>query len=227
MNLKRVLSDRRLHRLALVSAVLGAGVLLLAWKLGYGLADAKAHWEDFQGFMEHRPWLLFVAILILPGFPVPISPVVFLAGAIYHEHPILACLGCLLALMANQAWCYWLAAGPGRRVVRWVFEKSKVEVPVVAKHNQMNWMLIVRLTPGFPLFIQNYLLGFIGIPYLRYMWVSIFCSGSIACGMVLTGAGMGDGRIEWVLGGLSLLIVVIVVLRIIGKRISSKSEKES
>ena len=90
----------------------------------------------------------------------------------------------------------------------------------------MNWMLIVRLTPGFPLFIQNYLLGFIGIPYLRYMWVYILCSGPIACGMVLTGAGMGDGHIGRILGGISVLVVVIVVLRIIGRKVGGKTKED-
>ena len=151
---------------------------------------------------------------------------VVLAGAIFHEHPILACLGCLAALWANQCWTYWLAAGPGRGLVHWMLEKSQVQVPPVSPRNHMKWLLIVRLTPAFPLFIQNYLLGFIHIPYLKYMWVSILCSGSICCGMVLTGASIGDGRIGWVLTGVSLLVVVGVVVRIVSKRIAEPEARE-
>ena len=192
---------------------------VVAWRMGYGPEDAKAAWGQLEEFMKVRPWLLFVAILILPGLPAPISPLMVLAGVVFHEHPILACLGCLIALELNLVWTYWVGRKPGRGFVQWIFEKSKVEVPTVAEENHMKWLLIVRLTPGFPLFIQNYLLGFVGIPFFRYLWVSMACSGSIACGMVLTGAGVGDGRIGFVLGGLSVLIVVAVVLKIIGKKV--------
>ena len=232
--LSNILKDRRFHRLALIAAVVGAGLAILAWKMGFpqrspsyggqvGLEALKMMWLDFETFMVGRPWVLFVAIVILPGLPLPISPVVVLTGVLYHEHPILACLGCLLALMMNQAWTYWLAAKPGRRLAHWMLERWRVRVPAVDPRNHMKWLLIVRLTPGSPLFLQNYLLGFIHIPYLRYAWVSLLCSGSIACGMVLTGAGIGDGRIGWVLSGLGVLVVVGVGVRIVGARLKRAS----
>ncbi len=214
-----MLTDRRFHRLALVCAAAGICLALAVWGMGYGPEDAKAAWKSLEEFMRHRPWLLFVAIVILPGFPAPISPVMLLAGVVFHKHPILVCFGCLVALELNLVWTYWVGRKPGRSLVQWMFEKAKVEVPTVAAENEMKWLLIVRLTPGFPLFIQSYLLGFVGISFFRYLWVSLACSGSIACGMVLTGAGVGDGRIGFILGGFSALIVVAVVLKIVGKKV--------
>lgn len=218
--------------------MVGAGLALLFWKMGFplrspsyggqvGLEALQIMWLDFDAFMRANPWVLFAAIVILPGLPVPISPVVLLTGAIFHEHPILACMGCLLALMMNQAWTYWLAAKPGRGLVHWMLARWNVRVPAVDPRNHMKWLLIVRLTPGSPLFLQNYLLGFIHIPYVRYAWVSLLCSGSIACGMVLTGAGIGDGRIGWVLTGLGVLVVVGVVIKIVGSRVAREAARKS
>lgn len=224
--LSKILKDRRFHRPSLIAAVVGVGMALLTWKMGYTLEDAKAGWDWLEEFMTARPWLLFAAIVILPGLPVPISPVVLLTGAIFHEHPILACMGCLLALMMNQAWTYWLAAKPGRGLAHWMLARWNVRVPAVDPRNHMKWLLIVRLTPGSPLFLQNYLLGFIHIPYVRYAWVSLLCSGSIACGMVLTGAGIGDGRIGWVLTGLGMLVVVMVVVRVVSKRVAEPEARK-
>ena len=227
VNLKTIISDRRMQCMALLGLVCGLTLLFWLMYMGYGLEDLKGSWDWFEGFMEKRPWLLFVAIAILPALPIPVSPVVILAGAIFHEHPLLVCLGCLLALMANQAWTYWLAAKPGRRFVHWMLERSKVEIPDVSLAGQMHWMLILRLTPGFPFCVQNYMLGLIRVPFLRYTWVSILCSGPIAIGMVLTGAGVGDGRIGPIIGGVGFLIVVIVVLRLIGKRLMRSAQSDT
>lgn len=210
--------DTRVHRILLLAMVGGICAAFLAWRLGFGPADLKVAWDVTQAFVEHHPWLLFGAILILPGLPVPISPIMLLAGAIFHEHPFLACLGCLIALELNLVWTYWLGRKPGRGFVRWMLERGKIDVPTVAPENEMKWLLIVRLTPGFPLFMQSYLLGYVGISFFRYLWVSLLCAGTIACGMVLTGAGVGNGRIGFILGGVGGLIVVAVVLKIIGAR---------
>ena len=223
MKLCALLSDRRMQLLGLL-VLLGSvlGVFFLE-RSGLGMAEVKAASEWLEEFMTAHPWVLFLAIVILPGLPAPISPVMVLAGAIFHEHALLACLACLAALLVNLSWTYWVAAKPGRGLVRWMFERAQVQVPVVAEHNHMKWLLIVRLTPGFPLFIQSYLLGFVGIAFWRYLWVSFLCSGSIACGMVLTGAGVGDGRIGPILGGVGVLVVVVVVLKVVGGRLATRS----
>jgi len=39
----------------------------------------------------------------------------------------------------------------------------------------------------------------------------------------LTGAGVGDGRIGPILGGVGVLVVVVVVLKVVGGRLAPRS----
>ena len=180
--LKIVLSDRRFHRLAGVLLALGAGAVLLAWRMGVDWAMLKAAWMSAEEFLMDRPWWLFAGLVILPGLPVPTSALLFLAGTVWRDRPVAACGICLLALLLNMSWTYWAAARPGRGVVEKLLAAGTLRIPVLPKDNHLRAILLLRLTPGVPLFIQNYLLGFLHVPFRLYLPVSLACSGLISCG---------------------------------------------
>ena len=98
----------------MVGGLAAAGV---AWKLGYDLADLKALWKSVNGYLVRHPSALFWAIVILPGLPVPMSALLFTAGVVWRDRPVMACALCLLAMALNFTWTYWLAAGPARRLI--------------------------------------------------------------------------------------------------------------
>ena len=112
--LKKIVSDRRFHRLAALGLVLGAGTLLLAWKMGVDGAMLKAGWKTTEHYLMERPWLLFAGLVFLPGLPVPMSALLFLAGTVWRDRPLTACGICLVAIALNMTWTYWAAAKPGR-----------------------------------------------------------------------------------------------------------------
>lgn len=180
---------------------------LLAWKLGVDLADLKLLWEEVNGYLERNPWALFVALVFLPGLPVPTSLLLLTAGVVWKDHPLMACGFCLLALALNFTWTYWLAAGPARRLVEKMLVATAIQIPELPRGDHLKLILVMRLTPGIPLFFQNYLLGFLRAPFWFYLPISILCSGVIGSGVVLGGAGLADGKLKWAITGVSLIVL--------------------
>jgi uncharacterized membrane protein YdjX (TVP38/TMEM64 family) len=73
----------------------------------------------------------------------------------------------------------------------------------------------MRLTPGFPFFFQNYLLGFMRAPFLLYLSVSMLCSGIVGTGVVLSGVGLADGKLMPAISGISLIALGAVVTSLV------------
>jgi uncharacterized membrane protein YdjX (TVP38/TMEM64 family) len=221
--LKKLLSDRRFHRLAGVMLVLGAGAVLLAWKMGVDGAMLKTAWSQAEQFLLDRPWWLFAGLVILPGLPVPTSALLFLAGTVWRDRPVAACGICLLAMALNMSWTYWAAARPGRGLVEKLLAASALRIPELPKNNQLGVLLLLRLTPGVPFFLQNYLLGFFRVPFGLYLPVSVGCNGLIASGIVLSGAGVAGGNMKPVITGVALIVVGLVIVQMLRSRLQGKS----
>lgn len=220
------MKDRRFHRLVLLGLALAVGLTFAAMQMGWTLADVKSAWLATEAFLAANPWCLFLGLVILPGLPVPMSPLVFLAGTVWHERPLMACGICLLAFAINFCWTYWISAKPARGLVERWLKDSKVQIPTLPKGNDLKLILVLRLTPGMPLFVQNYVLGFLRVPFGLYLSVSMACTGMIACGVVLTGAGVGDGKLTPVLAGIGLLVVAAVALSVVRKKLGSVSGRQ-
>ncbi|MDP3851650.1 MAG: VTT domain-containing protein [Luteolibacter sp.] len=221
--LKKVLKDRRFHRLAGGMLVLGAGAVLLAWRMGVDLQLMKSWWKQTEAFLMDRPWLLFAGLVILPGLPVPTSALMLLAGTVWRDRPLTACALCLVAIALNMSWTYWAAARPGRGLVEKLLAAGSLQIPEMPHGNHLRFILLLRLTPGFPLFLQNYLLGFFRVPFRLYLPVSLACSGLISCGVVLSGAGVAGGNLTPVITGVALIVVGFVVVQMLRQKLQGKS----
>lgn len=219
--LKTILKDRRFHRLAGVGLVLGLGALVLAWRMGVDLAMLKEGWLRAEAFLRERPWWLFGALVILPGLPVPTSALLLLAGTVWRDRPVAACAICLLAIALNMTWTYWAAARPGRGLVEKLLASGTLRIPEMPHGNHLRFILLLRLTPGLPLFVQNYLLGFFRVPFRLYLPVSMACSGLIACGVVLSGAGVAGGNFMPVITGVGLIVVGLLVVQWVRQKLRS------
>ncbi|MGJ8642796.1 MAG: TVP38/TMEM64 family protein [Luteolibacter sp.] len=223
--LKKLLRDRRFHRLAGVMLVLCVGAALLAWKLGFDASILKAAWKDTESFLVLHPWLLFAGLVILPALPIPTSALLLLAGTVWRERPLMACAVCLLAMALNMSWTYWLAAHLGRGLVVKLISMMGFGIPELPKGNDLRAILLIRLTPGFPFFLQNYLLGFFRVPFRLYLLVSMLCNGLFTVGIVLSGVGLGDGKIVPVLSGLGLIVLGVLVTQWVRSWLAGRKEK--
>lgn len=221
--LKKILKDRRFHRLAVVGLVLGAGSLLLAWKMGLDGAMLKYGWKATEHFLMERPWLLFAGLVVLPGLPVPMSALLFLAGTVWRDRPVVACGICLVAIAVNMTWTYWAAAKPGRGLIEKCLAVGSFRIPELPQGNHLRLTLLLRLTPGVPFFFQNYLLGFLRVPFGMYLPVSVGCNALISVGIVLSGAGVADGNLKPLITGVGLIVVGVIVVQMIRRKLQGKS----
>ncbi len=198
----------RCVRIALICLTgIGIGALLVAWKMGVDLAVLKGLWERCKDYLADHPSALFWAIVFLPALPIPTSALLVTAGIVWRDRPVMACLLCLLAMALNLSWTYWLAARPARGFVEKLIASGSFQIPDLPRGDHLKLILVMRLTPGFPFFVQNYVLGFMRAPFLLYLPVSLLCSGFIGTGVVLGGVGLGGGKLKWAILGISLIVV--------------------
>ena len=194
--------------LMLVAGLLGGW---LAWKMGVDFTSLKDAWKVSEAFLIQNPWILFLALVLLPGLPVPMSLLLLTAGVVWKDRPLIACLICLTALALNLTWTYWVAAVPARKLVEKLLAATSIQIPDLPRGDHLKLILVLRLTPGIPLFLQNYLLGFLRAPFHLYLPISILCTGVIGCGVVLSGAGLADGKLKWAITGVSLIVLAGVL----------------
>jgi uncharacterized membrane protein YdjX (TVP38/TMEM64 family) len=213
--LRKLLSDRRVRfGLACVIAVtLAAGVL--AWKMGVDLEVLGEAWKKTKSYLVGNPWMLFWALVILPGLPIPSSALYLAAGIVWGGRPVMACALYLLAMTLNLTWTYWLAASPARRLVERLLATSAIQIPDLPRGDHLKLILVLKLTPGIPFFFQNYLLGFLRAPFLLFLPLSILCNGVIGIGIVLSGVGIGDGKLVPALTGISLIALGVVLTQLV------------
>jgi len=98
-----------------------------------------------------------------------------------------------------------------------------LRVPELPGGNQLRLLLALRLTPGVPMFFQNYLLGFLRVPFRMYLPVSMGCSGLISSGLVLSGAGVAGGNFMPAVTGVGLIVLGWVVVQMLRQKLKGKS----
>jgi uncharacterized membrane protein YdjX (TVP38/TMEM64 family) len=219
--------DRRFHRWALVAAALGCGVVLGLWKSGLEMTDVMGWLKLGKDFLVEHPGWLFVALVILNGLPFPASVLFVMAGVVWGERPMVACGYGLTALVLNQAWTYALAAGPAHTLVGRVLSRCGWKIPVLKTENVTDTLLVMRLVPGIPLFVQNYVLGLLRVPYGRYAWMSLVCSGPPVIGFILAGAGIAGGEWKIALLGIAVLALALVAVRVFLRKKKLREEVPS
>ena len=223
--LRKLMSDRRvlLAVAILTGMMLMAGVL--AWRMGVTVDDLKSGWKVTEGYLKANTWALFLALVFLPGLPIPTSALLLTAGVVWRDQPVLACGLSILALALNLTWTYWLAAGPARSSVEKLLVASSIKIPELPRGDHLRLILVLKLTPGIPLFLQNYLLGFLRAPFGLYLPLSILCNGVIGTGIVLSGAGMSNGKLMPAITGISLVVLGIVLTHFVRNWLKAKAAR--
>ncbi len=213
--LRQLLESRRLRIGLLILAVALLVTGWLAWKMGFDLMSFKANWQALNGYLVKNSWTLFLALVVLPGLPLPTSVLLFTAGVVWKQQPVMACLLCLFAITLNLTWTYWLAAGPARRLVEKMLAATAIQIPELPRGDHLKLILVMKLTPGIPFFVQNYLLGFLRAPFHLYLLISILCNGIIGTGVVLSGVGLANGKLVPAITGISLIALSVVLTQLL------------
>lgn len=195
------------------------GLMILHW-MGVHPSHFKAWSLHTIEAMSDRPWALFAAVVIVGGIPLPLSPVILLAGVVFTERfgIATAVLICYAAMVISMVWTYFVAAYPLHRLCSKIIMRFADRLPEVPDHHKLKVALVVRITPGIPFFVQNYFLGFSRIPFVQYLWVSLLVQAFYTTGFVVSGGAIFEGKAGLAILGLAILVVASVIIQILRKR---------
>ena len=168
----------RLLGLAAVVALLAA--LWLLWNY-----QALLEWKRTAGALP-----FFALMALTPLLGVPMTPFFVLAGAAFGAVPAL--IGSGLALAINLLLAHWISRSALRPYLERLLQRTRYRLPDLEPEgaDTLRFVLLVRLAPGIPLFVKNYLLGLAGIPLRGYFWLSMLLTGLYGAGFVLLGESM-------------------------------------
>ncbi|MEJ1973256.1 MAG: VTT domain-containing protein [Lacunisphaera sp.] len=203
-----------LIKLGVVAAVLIAGAVLVM--RGY---DVKGLIQQALELVRSAgPVVFFTAQALLPAVGAPQTAFSLTAGPLFGSQlgmPLVVALS-TLALAVNIALTYWLASRLLHPVLEKLFLRLGYKLPQVASGNAIDLIVLLRVTPGVPLPVQNYLLGLARVPFGRYLLVSCLILGPLNAAFVLFGDALlqGKGRLAFLaLSGLLALMAGAQLLR--------------
>jgi uncharacterized membrane protein YdjX (TVP38/TMEM64 family) len=206
----------------------------IGWLLGIGLAGFLAlQWIGFETLVaaaqvvwarleQAPPWLFFPTMALVCVLPVPITAFYLTAGPIYGVVPSL--LWIVPTLVVNQLLGHLLATGILRPWIEGMIESHGYTVPrVTQRSDQILFTLVVRITPGFPYFFQNLILGIAGIERARYLLISLPAQMIYATGFVVLGRSAFEGNLGIAIGALSLIVVASISARLIHRHLRART----
>lgn len=210
-------------KLAFLAAVGLAGLLgLLAvaiiWDLDF--ADIRDWLEFIFLRLQDHPGLVFLAIAILPSLVIPVTPLLLLGGVVFGNlyGIIPGALLTVAGILTNTLWTYpfarYLLRHPLERFLKWLGYR----IPVLPPGGTMNFVLIIRLTPGIPLCFQNYLLGVLRLSFHAYFWVGAASQATFAAAIALTSGAFIEGNGGFIFSAVAFLVVVVVILNMLRKK---------
>jgi len=170
------------------------------------------------------PAVYFGAMAVLPIVGVPAAPFAIAAGPLFGQAlglpAIIACA--LAAITFNLTLAYWLARRWLRPLIGGLLEKSGYRMPQLRGDDATDVIVLVRVTPGPPFFVQNYLLGLGEAPFGRYMTISCGVQWLFTTGFILFGEALSQGRGKLALTAMMLLATLVVGTHMLRKHLARK-----
>jgi uncharacterized membrane protein YdjX (TVP38/TMEM64 family) len=217
-------SERRLPGQRAFMFLLGAAALILVAGLWLVRGTPVGAWPARAvSIVRSAGPLPFFATMALA--PLPLFWFTVPAGAAFNGQ--LSLLGVIAAALAaitvNLGVNYLLASRFMRPPLERLVRRMGFAIPTVNHENAAISVLLVRLTPGPPLFIQCFILGLARVPFGTYMMVSWLCTVPWIVGGVLMGTGLLSGRFAILLSAFGIVVVACLTVRLLRRRIASAS----
>ncbi|HWA09840.1 MAG TPA: VTT domain-containing protein [Opitutaceae bacterium] len=147
------------------------------------------------------PLAFFSAMAVLPAAGVPSLFFILPAGPAFGDRLGMGTvvLLCLVSVTVNFVLAYLLARRGLRPLLTKLLERLGYEVPVVEEGDTTDLILILRLTPGIPFCVQNYLLGLAEVPFGKYFLLSFLLCMPQNGAFVLFGDALLHGKGKMIL----------------------------
>lgn len=216
-------------RWLLLAGVAAAGLVACGavwWglhRLGYGMRES-VDWVLAQ-VRSLGPAAFFGLMALLPALGAPLSLFTLTAGPVFTPVlglPVVILLS-LLSLGINLSLTYALARWFLRPWVERLCVWLGFTIPEVADVDQRSLVILVRVTPGPPYALQNYLLGMAKIPFATYFAISWVVVSAYGCAFIVFGDAIAQGKGRGAVLGASLLIALTVGIRFLRRWMQRKN----
>lgn len=166
------------------------------------------------------PLVYFTAAGVLPMAGIPIISFYLLTASLYPPH--IAILGTAYSVILNLLLSYLV----GRVCHRWIsalVARTGRQIPQIPPRHRMWMTAVVRVTPGAPLMVQNYILVLAGVPLTVFLSVSFMMEMLIAAGYVLLGHSLFTGNWKLLAVAVAVVLVAVGVVRVIRRRAEAQA----
>jgi len=203
-----------------VLAALAAGAYVWGGKV---LIAAAKGWvvRGVAAIGDAGPWAFFSAMAVLPAFGCPLLVFALPAGPVFGERlglaGVLAAYGAAAAV--NMMLTYWIARWALRPWIERLVARFGYRIPQIARDEQVEITLLLRITPGPPFFVQSYLLGLGNVAFFTYLWVSWIIVMIYGVGFVVFGDAIMHGKAGTAATGVSLFIAAVIITHLVRKHL--------
>ena len=168
-----------------------------------------------------HPAFLLVAMTLLPLAGAPASALWVLAGVRFG--PFVGTLAACSTLLVNIGLGYWLSARWFRfGIEKWLTRRG-YRIPKLAEEDEWKFILLLRITPGLPLTLQNYVLGCARVRFARYVVLSLPAQWAYALAFVWFGDSLTRSSLWRVALAICLLGAVLLLISL-ARRWSGNSD---
>jgi uncharacterized membrane protein YdjX (TVP38/TMEM64 family) len=208
-----------------VGALIACGLVFLLFReIGF---DAALGWvaETWERLQAAPPIVFFGAMAILTVFPVPLSPFYIVAGPLFGILPSL--LWIPPAIVLNNLIAYALTTSLLRPWLQKVVTKRGLAIPTFKSRKEQNlFIAMVRITPGFPYFLQSLVLGLAGVERLPFLVISLAVHMIFVVGFVVLGRSAFDGEYGVAVIAIALIVAVSICARFAHQRLTQIPDPE-
>lgn len=200
-------------KLIVAAALLVTLTALLA--LGF---DLKSLFHQALATIRNAgPAWFFLAMALLPAVGAPMSFFCLAAGSVFAPHlgmPIVLALA-LAAIAVNMALSWLLASRILHPPLQALLQRLGYRIPQVHVDSINDLVVLVRVTPGIPFPVQNYLLGLAAVPFGRYMLISTLIAFPLNAAIIYFGESLVDGTSGKALVGLLLVVALVAAIHML------------
>jgi uncharacterized membrane protein YdjX (TVP38/TMEM64 family) len=179
-----------------IKLVAAALVVVVAGLLLIGGHEFRALIEQAHDLLRAAgPTKFFFAMALVPAIGFPLSFFCLTAGSAFAPQLGMsaAILLSLAAIAANIALSYLLATRALRPPLEYLLKHLGYQLPKVQSGDVTDLIVLLRVTPGLPFPVQNYLLGLASVPFFRYYIVSCLIAFPLNAAIILFGEALLQG----------------------------------
>jgi uncharacterized membrane protein YdjX (TVP38/TMEM64 family) len=205
--------------------LVAAALLLRGGNLSFAIGWAKDLFARFMALIRDAgPVAFFLAMALLPAVGAPMLAFTLVAGSAFGEQLGMGWVVTLslVATVVNFVVTYALARRALRPLLTWLVGRLGYALPKVEAGDETSLAIILRVTPGIPFCVQNYLLGLAEIPFGKFfIWSAVLCLPQTV-GFVIFGDALTEGKGKIVMYAIGLLAIAAGVTHMLRNRYSRK-----